>query len=430
MVSAGSSSSTQADALPAADFIVAMPVFNQVRTIGGVVRAGAAVLDRGFDGLHGQLLVVDGGSRDNTAAAARAAAGDVGDRVRVMDLPGHATEVIQLPFHGMPGRARALHALFDATRQTSARAIVVIDAAEAAITGDWIVRLLRPALDAGIDFVAPAYRRHPFDGALVKSIVAPMFRACFGLVVRHPTAPEFACSRRFVEQTVAPGAWTVDAGDAGIDLWLAVTAASNGFQVCEAPLGARTRAAREDAPDLSTTIAQVVGALFGEVERRASTWHRTRGSRPVATCGVDAGERPDPPAVDPARLIDSFRLGHRELAAVWSEILPPATILELRRLAAMPESAFQLNDRLWARIVYDFALGYRLRVIAREHLLGALTPLYLAWLASFVLTARRSSASADEIDALAGRLGDAFESEKPYLISRWRWPERIPPSRF
>jgi hypothetical protein len=257
-----------------------------------------------------------------------------------------------------------------------------------------------------------------------------VFRACFGLRLGQPTARDFACSRKFVEHTMAPGIWTADAGDAGIDLWLAATAASNEFKVCEAPLGARTRVVRDDAPDLSTTIGQVVGSLFGEVERRAATWHRTRGSRSVANCGVATGPIPDPPAVDPSRMIESFRLGHRELAAVWSDILPPAAILELRRLAAAREDAFHLDDRIWARIIYDFAVGYRLRVIARDHLLGTLTPLYLGWLASFVLAARRSSSSADEIDERAEALGAVFEAEKPYLISRWRWPERIQPSRF
>jgi glucosylglycerate synthase len=278
--------------------------------------------------------------------------------------------------------------------------------------------------------VAPSYQRHPFEGALVRSIVAPVFRACFGLRLAQPTARDFACSRRFVEHTLAPGAWTADAGDAGIDLWLAATAASNEFHVCEAPLGARMRATRDDAPDLSTTLGQVVGSLFGEVERRAPTWHRTRGSRRPANCGAAAGPISNPPPVDPSRMMESFRLGYRELAAVWSDILPPAAILELRRLAAATDATFHLDDRVWARIVYDFAVGYRLRVIAREHLLGALTPIYLGWLASFVLAVRRASSSADEIDARAETLCEVFEAEKPYLISRWRWPERIQPSRF
>jgi len=56
--------------------------------------------------------------------------------------------------------------------------------------------------------------------------------------------------------------------------------------------------------------------------------------------------------------------------------LATATLLALKYLAR--DDAATLADDLWARIVYDFALGYRLHVMNRGHLLRALTPLYLA----------------------------------------------------
>ena len=86
-----------------------------------------------------------------------------------------------------------------------------------------------------------------------------------------------------------------------------------------------------------------------------------------------------------------------------------------------------MPDSLWTRIVYDFILAYRLRTINRGHLLGALTPLYLAWVAShLVLTSDAnpdSVAPEDHIQTLAA----AFEADKPYLVSRWRWPDRFNP---
>jgi hypothetical protein len=103
-------------------------------------------------------------------------------------------------------------------------------------------------------------------------------------------------------------------------------------------------------------------------------------------------------------------------------------MLELRKLAAASPESFRMDDRLWARTIYDFALGHRLRVIARDHLLRSLTPLYLGWLASFILAGRNAPESA--IEARLERTGQAFEDEKPYLISRWRWPERFRPVRF
>ena len=53
----------------------------------------------------------------------------------------------------------------------------------------------------------------------------------------------------------------------------------------------------------------------------------------------------------------------------------------------------------------------------------ALVPLYLGWLASFVQQTRDQTADAAE--QRVERLCLAFEAQKPYLIARWRWPERL-----
>jgi glucosylglycerate synthase len=82
-----------------------------------------------------------------------------------------------------------------------------------------------------------------------------------------------------------------------------------------------------------------------------------------------------------------------------------------------------MPDSLWARIVYDFLVAYRLRTINRGHLLGALTPLYLAWVASHLVQTAEHRDYERHIEAVAS----AFEADKPYLVSRWRWPDRFNP---
>ena len=81
-------------------------------------------------------------------------------------------------------------------------------------------------------------------------------------------------------------------------------------------------------------------------------------------------------------MIASFQLGYRNLQEVWSLVLSPATILELKRLTRAAAEQFRMPDELWVRVIYDFALAHRLRVMSRDHLLRSLTPLYLAWVAS------------------------------------------------
>jgi len=64
-------------------------------------------------------------------------------------------------------------------------------------------------------------------------------------------------------------------------------------------------------------------------------------------------------------------------------------------------------------------------VMDRTLLLRSLTPLYLGWAASFVRQVRELDAAG--VEARVEVLCRGFEAAKPYLISRWRWPDRWSP---
>jgi hypothetical protein len=53
-----------------------------------------------------------------------------------------------------------------------------------------------------------------------------------------------------------------------------------------------------------------------------------------------------------------------------------------------------------------------------------MTPLYLAWVASHLRSVADDPTRAQQsIEQTAA----AFESEKSYFVSRWRWPDRFNP---
>jgi glucosylglycerate synthase len=124
-------------------------------------------------------------------------------------------------------------------------------------------------------------------------------------------------------------------------------------------------------------------------------------------------------------LLEPFQLGFRNLREIWALVLPPGALLELSKAHRLPPEQFRIPDELWARIVYDFALAYRLRTIGRDHLLRAMTPLYLGWVASYALEVESLEATA--VQKRLERLCAAYENGKPYLLSRWRWPDRFNP---
>jgi glucosylglycerate synthase len=97
----------------------------------------------------------------------------------------------------------------------------------------------------------------------------------------------------------------------------------------------------------------------------------------------------------------------------------------LKRTAEQPRASFRLEDALWARIVYDFAVGYHTKAMDRTQLLLSMTPLYLGWVAGFLGEIRTLDGA--QLEARAESLCLEFERSKPYLISRWRWPDRFNP---
>ena len=124
-------------------------------------------------------------------------------------------------------------------------------------------------------------------------------------------------------------------------------------------------------------------------------------------------------------MIEGFNLAFRDLREIWGLVLPPATLLELKKLTRLPADSFRLADATWARIVYDFVLAHRQRVMNADHMLRALTPIYLAWVASYALEVGNVSA-AQALSRLE-QLALVYEAQKPYLLSRWRWPDRFNP---
>ncbi len=309
--------------------------------------------------------------------------------------------------------------------QPPPRAVALLHPDLEALTPATLARLAAPVLGGEADLVMAAYTLSPFDGLLNRALLAPLNRALYGKRVQFPLAPDFVVSSRLAARLAV--STHSRSGNAGTSvLWPATVAAGIDASVSEAHLGLQHPSPAGDL-DLSAVLSQLVGSIFAEMETHAPLWQRVRPvsvvppPRPISPAG------PASPAhdVDTAPMVKSFLLGSRSLQDVWGLLLPPVTLLDLKRLALLPAERFRMPDELWVRIVYDFALGFRLRTLNRTHLLGALTPLYLGWVASFL-----NEASTDPVfdpEVRTEKLARAFEDGKPYLVRRWRWPDRFNP---
>jgi glucosylglycerate synthase len=405
-----------------ADLVLGVASYESVETIDGVIAASRAGLAGHFPGTRAVIVHADGGSKDGTLERALQAAD--GDAFLQVPFRIYPIDKLSDDLSSMPGKASAQQTIFSAAHRIGAKACIVLNGAARGVTPDWIERLGRPILDQDFDFVVPYYRRHKFDGGIGKGILDPMTRALYGKRIRQAGPSEFAVSGRFAERCLGRATWNTDVSSASADFWLQLKALSGGFRVCQTYLGTKLEHAGA-APDLSAILSQLLGCLFTDMIDNAAIWQKTRGSEPVPLFGPPFESATEPVAVNLKRMIEAYRLGHRDLQSIWSMVLPPATLLELKKLAFRTEEEFRLDDQVWARILFDFSLVYRLRTIGRDHLLRALTPLYLGWAASFIRQIHE--AGSDDVERRIETLGLTMESQKPYLISRWRWPDRFNP---
>ena len=415
----------QVTALGSVDIVVGIPSYNNAATIDGVVRMAQEGLHRHFASYRGLIVNSDGGSKDGTPQ-------------KVLEIPDSTHELLQLPYkvnpvqklatpyHGIPGKGSAFRTIFHIAKTLGAKACAVFDADLRSMTPDWVKQLLAPILEHEYDFTAPYYTRHKFDGTITNSIVYPLTRSLYGKRIRQPIGGEFGFSARLLDSYLAQqDVWTSEVARFGIDIWVTTHAISRGFKICQAFLGAKIHDPKDPASDLSDMLVQVIGALFREMDRNAAIWQKVRGSEKVPIFGEVTPVNAEPVTVDVQKMIDSYRLGFQNLQEIWALFLPPATLLELKKIARASAGAFTFPDEVWVKTVYDFALGYKLRVINRDHLLRALTPLYLGWVASFVL--QMQDAGPEEVERRIEKLCLTYETSKPYLISRWRWPDKFNP---
>ncbi len=299
-----------------------------------------------------------------------------------------------------------------------ARAILMLGPGSDSLGGG-ALQLLGNAVTAGsLDLAMPRYTLPPHAGMINSAILYPLTRALFASRVRYPLAIDLGLSLRMAQRLAAVAARTNQSESLETLLWPVNEAAVAGFVIDEFDVGPRTLPQPAEI-DVNALLARVTGSVFADIEAKAAYWQRARRVSPPRRLP------PELPLTDGTadvpRMVESFRFAYNNLLEIWSLVLPPHSLLELKRMAAMTAADFRVADSLWARIVYDFLVAYRVRTINRGHLLGAFIPLYLAWVAGHMNLTHGGMRAEAHIEAVAA----AFEAEKPYLVSRWRWPDRF-----
>jgi hypothetical protein len=312
----------------------------------------------------------------------------------------------------------------DLAQKHDASTILLLGAEATSLSATGLNALVTCILNQRVDLALPRYQAGPHDALVSSALLYPLTHALFGASTHLPLPLDAAFSSRMAERLAIAARRVGSTTQPAPLLWPAAEASVASFVVKEVAAGERITPHPGDT-DLNSLLAEVAGSLFTDIEIKAPFWQRSRVTVPGVPAaepihlGAEAEELAEVRA-----MAESFRSAYLNLQEIWSLVLPPQSLLALKKLSLAPAESFLMPADLWARVVYDFVLAYHLRTINRGHLLGALTPLYLAWVTSHL---RRAAGDAARSALHVEETAAAFAAEKPYVVARWRWPDRFNP---
>ena len=305
-----------------------------------------------------------------------------------------------------------------AAKENEAKAVLLLGPGADSLSSAALRGMVNSVAETKSDLAVPHYSL-PVNAGLVNSaIIYPVTRALFASRVRYPLSIDMALSLRMAERLGSTAQKFVNQNQPDAIVWPVSEAMVAGLSIDEVDVGTRDLPQPAE-PNINAILSLVTGSLFADIEAKAAFWQRPRRLLPENR-SFSAMPAPDR-AVDIAPMVEAFRLAFTNLQEIWGLVLAPNSLLGLKRLSVVDPAAFRMPETLWARVVFDFLVAYRLRTINRGHLMGALIPLYLAWVAGHLNVVGSGTDAEVHVEAVAA----AFESEKQYIVSRWRWPDRF-----
>lgn len=388
-----------------ADLMVGIPCFNNENTIAHVVKTVEDGLTRHYPQLRSVVVVADGGSVDDSR-----------EEAELVEKSPWLERLVTI-YRGVPGKGSAVRAIFEAANLLEVNACAIFDSDLRSITPDWVALLIEPILKDNFEFIAPYYKRYKYDGTITNNIVYNLTRALYGYRVRQPIGGDFAFSLPLIRKYISQNVWETDVGRFGIDIWLTTTAMVENVRIAQANLGVKIHDVKDPAEALGPMFRQVVSTLFQLMEQHEMVWKRVEGSQPVPIVGPQLAVEPQPFAISVEKLVDDFKLGFSNYGELWKKIVMPENFAVIQDLAGKPVEEFMFPVKYWARILYDLAVAYHHWKNNRQLLIGLMTPLYFARIASFVN--RTKQMTNDEAEQVVEHQAQVFEEMKNYLIQRW-----------
>jgi glucosylglycerate synthase len=389
-----------------ADIVVGIPSYNEASLISFPTQQADQGLLKYFGDRSGVIINCDNNSPDDTRKA-------------FMETPTRTPKIYISTEEGARGKGNNLRNLFAKVVELSAKAAIVVDADLESITPLWIRDLGAPIFE-NYDFVAPLYVRHKYDGTLTTNVAYPLTRALYGRRVRQPINGDYGFSGELAKTYIESDLWTETAGNFGIDIWMTTVAMRSRLSVVQSFMGKpKIHKPKDQYSGLVDLFRDVVETTFELMCRLEGFWTEVKWSRPTAVFGIGLGEveLAPPMEVDTKGLAALFTDGLHKNTHIYSTILHSENLNKVEEVAGLPAAGFEFPTVLWAKVLYDFAVAYKKKVVPVDELVAVLLPLYYGRTLSFVLETQPMNTQ--QVEEYIEDQCVQFEKTKPYLLERW-----------
>ncbi len=370
------------------DAVVGVPFHDEIDTLGGVIATARAGLER--MGLAGRSIVLCGGP-ERGRPVFDAVTGELSPDG---DIPVHGLFL----GNGLDGRGWSIRAMLMAA--TRFRAPLVLLPSNVLPSGDggngsepaepgfgpgWIESLLTP-IGQDQDLALARFNRHPLAQPVESFLAFPAIAAVFGFRLRQPTPGVVAISPKLVHQCLtAPDMWASETGSYGFDAWLVTRALSEGYSVCEVPLGPVLF--RHEVGKLKHVFHQVAHAVLSEVARHDNQWlDREVPFRSASVSGPRLDAAPPDYDLRSDLLRRRFKLEFDHFdETLFRAIIPDDLRERMERQTDAGSDGISLSAGEWILILRRFLLAYRFETeFHPDDIVDGLFPFFLARLATFI----------------------------------------------
>jgi len=281
------------------------------------------------------------------------------------------------------------------------------------LSPDWVSLLLEPIRREKMDLVVSHFNRHYLESPISTQLVYPLLTAIYDCSIHDVLGGQWGISNKLLrtylwESFLQQGG---QAGDYGIDVWLATNAITNGAKICETKLGQKIPG---PSGKLDLVLRHITETLFERIGADRDWWTQdaTVAAMPLlhrlAIFGTRKNHHPGRTHINTQELLSKYKRGLSRFRDLYEAILPYDTFQQVETLTRARTKEFSFPAGLWTGIVYHFLLAFAFNTeFAKGDLINAFVPLFGGRLAGFTL----------ETQALRTKLTSLGSREAEELVS-------------